>query len=132
MPALKRRRGFTLMEVLVAVVVMTVGMLGISMLIIEGLRTNRNAIYRTAAVSLAADMAERLRAGGTAPGADVERALWQQEVATQLPGGATATIDISPAADNPQLQRFEIRLMWPEAGRPTKASYRLAGRLPAR
>jgi Tfp pilus assembly protein PilV len=107
-------------------------MLGISILIIEGLRMNRSAIYRTAAVSLAADMAERLRAGGTAPSADVERTLWQQEVAAQLPGGVTATIDISPASDNPQLQRFEIRLMWPEAGRPTEASYRLAGRLPAR
>lgn len=72
-----RHRGFTLIEVLVALVVMSVGMLGIAALYLEGLRAGRTALYRTTAVNLAADMADRIRANpnaglayaGTGPGA---------------------------------------------------------------
>ena len=55
-------KGFTLVEVLVALVVMSVGMLGIAALYLEGLRAGRTALYRTTAVNLAADMADRIRA----------------------------------------------------------------------
>lgn len=55
-------RGFTLVEVLVALVVLTVGMLGIAAVYLEGLRSSRAAMLRTQAVMLAADMADRIRA----------------------------------------------------------------------
>ena len=72
------QKGFTLVEVLVALVVMSVGMLGIAALYLEGLRAGRTALYRTTAITLAADMADRIRANrnaglayaGTGPGAD--------------------------------------------------------------
>jgi len=131
MRTLNHQRGFTLIEVLVAVVVMTIGMLGVSILIIEGLRMNQSAIYRSTAVSLAADMAERLRAGGRADFAAAERAGWRQQVAAQLPDGATATIEVSPAAGGLPSRHFEIRLQWPAAGRPEKATYRLTGQIPS-
>lgn len=57
-----RPRGFSIVEVLVALVVLSVGMLGIAALYVESLRAGRSAIYRTQAVNLASDLADRIRA----------------------------------------------------------------------
>lgn len=57
-----RQRGFTLLESLIALVVLSVGMLGIASLHVEGLRNGRTASLRTKAVSHATDMAEKMRA----------------------------------------------------------------------
>lgn len=54
--------GFSLVEVLVALIVVSVGMIGIAALYGQGLSAGRNALYRTQAVNLASDMAERIRA----------------------------------------------------------------------
>jgi len=54
--------GFSLIEVLVALVVLSIGMLGIAALHIDGVRTGYSALQRTHAVNLAADMADRIRA----------------------------------------------------------------------
>jgi len=55
-------RGFTLIEVLVAVLVMSVGLLGVASLQVSGIRTNRSAYLRSQAVLLAYDMMDRMRA----------------------------------------------------------------------
>lgn len=62
-------RGFTLVEVLVALVVMSVGMLGIAALYVSGIQGSRGAIFQTKAINLAADMADRIRANRIAPNA---------------------------------------------------------------
>ena len=62
----KRMSGFSIVEVLVALVVLAVGMLGIAALYVESLRAGRTAVYRTQAVNLASDMADRIRANRTA------------------------------------------------------------------
>lgn len=67
--ALGARRGFTLVEVLVALVVLAVGMLGLALLLVEGLQGSRTAIEHTQAVNLAADIAERMRANRAAASA---------------------------------------------------------------
>lgn len=54
--------GVSLVEVLVALVVLSVGMLGIAALYVESLRSGRSALTRSQAVVLAADMADRIRA----------------------------------------------------------------------
>ncbi len=61
-----RVAGFTLVEVLVALVVLAVGMLGMAVLLLEGLGASRIALEHTQAVNLAADMAERMRANRAA------------------------------------------------------------------
>lgn len=58
----RRSFGFSLVEVLVALVVLSVGMLGIAALYVESLRSTRTALIRSQAVILAADMGERIRA----------------------------------------------------------------------
>ena len=56
------QQGFSLLEVLVAVVVLSVGLLGIAGLQLTGLRYSHNANLRYIAVLQANDMADRLRA----------------------------------------------------------------------
>ena len=62
----ERAQGFSIVEVLVALVVLSIGMLGIAALYVESLRAGRTAVYRTQAVNLASDMADRIRANRNA------------------------------------------------------------------
>jgi type IV pilus assembly protein PilV len=54
--------GFTLIEVLIALVIVSVALLGIAQLIARGQRASFEAYQRQQAVTLANDMAERIRA----------------------------------------------------------------------
>jgi type IV pilus assembly protein PilV len=53
--------GFTLLEVLVAIVVLTFGLLGIAGLLLATVKNNTISAQRTTAVFLAQDMADRIR-----------------------------------------------------------------------
>lgn len=55
-------RGFSLIETLIALVVLSIGLLGIAVLQVEGVKSSQTALLRTKAVLLAADMADRIRA----------------------------------------------------------------------
>jgi len=142
--------GFTLIEVLVALVVITVGMLGVAVLFVEGIRLNRTSLYRTTAVALAADMAERIRANqgavyaGIGPGANGNCAAapctpdqlagddwwrWRQALDAYLPSGYVVQIERTPGGPGNTMNRFDISLSWPEVGSPDPASYTLTMQL---
>lgn len=55
-------RGFSFVEVLVAVFVMSVGLLGVGALQVTSKRSNLEAVQRATAVALASDIIERMRA----------------------------------------------------------------------
>lgn len=137
---LARSNGATLVEVLVALLILSVGLLGIAALYVDNLRNGRTAVLRTQAATLAADMADRIRinrAGGAAFAritgqrcteiaadasvADVaanEVACWQDDVAKELPNGiGTISRDTTtlPAT-------YTVTVSWSEAGAGT-ASY---------
>ena len=141
-------RGFTLVEVLVALVVMAVGLLGIAALYVEGLRAGRTSVYRTAAVNLAADMGERIRANpgasatyaGTGPGVDnfcvngasdcsaAELAAddwyrWLDDIGRRLPAGATGSIEVENLG---AVTQYDVTVTWPEPGQDEPSSYTLA------
>lgn len=61
MPA-KRQEGFTILEILIALVVLAIGILGMAGLQSKSLYNNHSAQLRTKATSLAHDIAERMRA----------------------------------------------------------------------
>lgn len=63
---LPRIRGVSLVESLVALAVLSAGLLGVAALQVSGLRANGGAYYRTQATALAADLAERIRANPAA------------------------------------------------------------------
>ena len=58
--------GFSLVEVLIAMVIMSVGMLGIAGLYVQSLQAGRTSMFRHQAVSLAGDVADRIRANPSA------------------------------------------------------------------
>ena len=62
--ALRRNRqsGFTLIEVLVSVVVLSIGLVGVAGLQAVSLKNNQSAFMRSQATALAYDMADRMRA----------------------------------------------------------------------
>lgn len=60
-PRRVRQDGFTLMEVLIAVFVTAIGMLGVAALQVTSKRTNFEAVQRTTATLLAQDLLERVR-----------------------------------------------------------------------
>lgn len=101
---LDSRRGFTLIEVLIAILVLAVGLLGLAGLQVVSLKTNHNAYLRSQATYLAHDAIERMRANRvaalsgsydigyseTASGASVAKndlADWKTRLARELPGG---------------------------------------------
>jgi len=62
MPMTKTQSGFTLLEVMVAIVVLSLGLLGLAGLQAASLRNNQTAYYRGIATQQAYDIADRLRA----------------------------------------------------------------------
>ncbi len=56
-----KQHGFTMIEVLVAVLVLAVGLLGIASLQVLSLQSSSGAMYRSQATLLAYDLAERIR-----------------------------------------------------------------------
>ena len=129
---LKRaQHGFGLVESLVALVVISVGMIGIAAMYGQGLGASRTAFYRTTAVNLTADMADRIRVnrlGGAAyagaaanngcdAGVDCTPAqmaahdlfLWNQQVQQQLPNGQPLVVF---NAGTPPT--YTIRVRWDE------------------
>ncbi|MCW8825654.1 MAG: type IV pilus modification protein PilV [Gammaproteobacteria bacterium] len=63
---LKNHSGFTLIEIMVTMVVMSIGFLGLAGLQATALRSNSGASLQTVAVIYANDMAERIRANPSA------------------------------------------------------------------
>lgn len=57
-----RHKGVSLVEVLVAVVVLSIGLLGLAGLQASGMRVGQSSIYRTQAAHFAYDMVDRIRA----------------------------------------------------------------------
>jgi type IV pilus assembly protein PilV len=128
----KHQDGATLVEVLVTVVVMSIGLLGVFALQAVSLRNNYSSFLRGQATILATDIVDRIRAnrdnaasytvvyGGTIAattmhGKDVTD--WKNQITTLLPNtGASATADGSITVNTLSAGRFEVivRIRWGE------------------
>lgn len=127
--------GFSLIEVLIALVIMSVGMLGIAGLYVHSMQAGRTSLFHHNAVTLAGDVADRIRANTTAAAAyagggqdnncinggidctPVEMAgndilLWKQQAANSLPSG-----DVTIVFDNTVAPpTYQITVSWEEPG----------------
>lgn len=61
-----KQSGFTLIEVLVAVLILSIGLLGLAGLMASSIRNNQSAYQRTQATWLAYDIVDRMRANRAA------------------------------------------------------------------
>lgn len=99
--------GFTLVEVLVAVVVLAVGLLGLAGLQVTSVRFNNSAYLRSQATNLAYDIADRIRANRSvalaSPGA-------YDSVAIQSPPPACAVVALSGTIANQDIQAWRNAL----------------------
>jgi type IV pilus assembly protein PilV len=130
-----KRAGFTLIEVLVALVVVSVGMLGIAGLYVHGLQAGRTAMFSHQAVTLAGDVADRIRAnpraGAAYAGAGADNScvaggvncneaemaahdifVWAQQAQNSLPNG-TVQVQFNNATVPPV---YTITVGWTEPG----------------
>lgn len=60
------KKGFTLLEVLVALVILSVGLLGLASMLTKGMRFNHQAYVRTQSTYIAYDLMDRMRANSAA------------------------------------------------------------------
>ena len=128
--------GFTLLEVLIALAVLSLGLLGAAAMLLESMRSQGQSLRRVAAGSLLRDMAERIRAnpaaaaryataraesGGTpcdaagcdaAQSAAADLAHFAAAAHAALPGDSLATIEFAPAIGPAALDLFVISLRW--------------------
>jgi len=88
------QHGVSIVEALVALLVLSIGMLGIAVMYLESVRANRTALSRTQAIHLINDMADRIRSNRGA------RAAYQLAITDKKPTGATscATANCTPNA----------------------------------
>lgn len=140
--AVQNQRGFSLVEVLIALVIMSVGMLGIAGLYVQTMQAGRTSMLRHHAVTLAGDVADRIRANpragiayqgagldgscvsGVVNCTEVEMAghdimLWKQQAVDSLPTG-----DVEITFDDtgvPPL--YTINVTWTEPGSTTPPAY---------
>lgn len=127
----RSQRGMTLIEVLVTLVLISVGLLGVAALQLTSLRSNQEAYVRSQASALAGDILDRMRAnqngvragqyaalGGAASstgtaGTDAAADLvaWQAAITAALPGTPTGTVSVS--ADG---RIVTVQIGWGERG----------------
>jgi len=142
-----------MVEVLVALVVMSVGMLGIAGLYVASVKSNRSALLRTQAVNFVNDMSDRIRANGSARAAydlasyggtpaarsctstvctsaqlaedDLQR--WIAGITSPiggLPGaGVAGNVVYTAAASGGFPDRYTISVQWREAGDTADSTY---------
>ena len=104
-----RTHGFTLIEVLVTLLVLSIGLLGIASLQTQGLRGTHEALLRTQATTLAVDMMERLQAD-TLDAHDLRD--WKTQLTQRLPeGDGNVTKDAAVVT---------VQVSWNERGAPQR------------
>lgn len=138
----RRLRGFSLVEVLIALIVMSVGMLGIAGLYVHSLQAGRTSLFRHHAVTLAGDIADRIRANPLAGAAyagagannncvaggiectDDEMAandifLWLEQADQTLPDGDVDVVYNNAAVPS----TYAVTVTWSEAGYAVDPTY---------
>lgn len=111
----KRRapRGFTLVEVLVALMILVIGILGVVQILVPGMRTITKAKYQRIATNFAdAELNQMKKAFFL----NITSAKFPSPVTVSgLPGSNQATVTIAPYpnSDSTKLKRVTIDVTWP-------------------
>lgn len=144
-PIASRNAGFSLIEVLISLVILSVGLLGIAAMVSVSMKGKNGSYLRTQALALSSAILDRMRAnrataitnaydGSTAPTsptscngtavtcstaqiAAMDLYEWHQEMLTLLGSDATYSITTTPVA---QYNQVQVIIAWNDA--PTNSS----------
>jgi len=146
---MRRQNGITMVESLVALVVISVGMLGIAGLYLSSMQASRTAKLRSHAVELTSSIADRIRANRDAVAsyslaadgtpstqncdtarctpqalAQDDLARWLADVRAALPGAdaVTGTVTVTDRAA-PESDNYVIAVSWREANSDIDFAY---------
>ena len=99
----KYRRGMSLIEVLIAVFVLSIGLLGVTALQLTSKRASQEALQRTTATMLAQDIVERMRAN------PAQLSTYTNAGATRtLTGSTMSSVDCSSDCTAGQLAQYDL------------------------
>ena len=101
----QRDNGFTLLEVLIALLVLSIGLLGLAALQTVGLRSSQMAAMRTLASQKAYDMSDRMRANP----AGVDARLYVQAATNTVP---TVSMDCAETVCTPAQMAAYDKAIW--------------------
>lgn len=126
----RRQNGYTLLEVLIAAIVMAIGLIGVATLQVGGTRLNNSAQLRTQASIMAYDIVDRMRANipearagsydilltDATPGAiatvpDIDIIQWRNLLAYYLPAG-NGQIERQAGVTANDPARFTVTVEW--------------------
>jgi type IV pilus assembly protein PilV len=148
-----RMAGVSIVEALVALVIISVGMLGIAGLYLSSMQAGRSANLRMQAVNLATDMGDHVRAnkrgkknyvaGPTDKGKQNDCATvsctpaqiaendiyeWKRAISDALPANANGTATFTDVADPDPLRKMpdicELLITWREPGADVDSTYK--------
>jgi type IV pilus modification protein PilV len=134
----RRPRGFTLIEALIGLALLSVGLFGAGAMLLGSLQAHGDALRQRAALSLVCDLADRIRANARAGAgydlrtaspvasncdlaapcdvaqlAAADLASFLEAVRTGFPGPDTsALVEFEPAAGTAAADRYAISLRW--------------------
>ncbi|MGD8629122.1 MAG: type IV pilus modification protein PilV [Gammaproteobacteria bacterium] len=135
----RRQTGFTLLEVLIALLVLSIGLLGLAALQTTGLRSNQMASMRTLATQFTYDITDRMRSNpaGVAAGeyviarddapatspatiAETDLVEWRNNITQRLPNGMSdiTQCDTGTAPSCAELTHI-VTVYWNESRRDT-------------
>jgi type IV pilus assembly protein PilV len=101
MQVLSRQRGVSLIEVMMALLIFSVGLIGLAGLLVMATRSNHAAYLRTQVTFLASNMADRMRANPTA--------VWDASYNQTFPYTNTQVCDSSTACTPDQIAVYDMQ-----------------------
>lgn len=124
-------RGFSLIEAMVALLVLAVGMLGVASLQTLNLKHSHASFQRSVAVVQANDLVERLWVGicGLPGNSNDIRDAWRAEHATSLLDQWQGDLDLLNPGQTPY--RFQITVSWTDGRMDTAEQFQFVASIPA-